>query len=365
MKKKIFSLFVIALVAVFLSGCSFSLFFNPLNNNESIYKEATTIDTTKTLDERVQQIAKDYVHAVVTVFVVDADDKEISFGSGVGIYEGGFIVTNYHVVSSVIGSSTYSLVVYYNESETGYKAQVLWSHANLDLAIIKSENPNLPFVNMSDRFVFPAENNALGALETVVAIGTPLDFSLQNSITLGYVSSASARIAYADGNIYENLIQHTAPINHGNSGGALFDSYGKLIGLNTLGNDDANSIFFSVPIYPAMLVIDDIVDAYEDNVAYTTPLLGITGLDRYQAQYSETDFDESGMLVTGTTAGGPSHLKLFANDIITSVKVGSKTHAVDIRNELLFALLTAQSGQTVTVGYKRGSSTGTVNIVLG
>lgn len=364
MKKKFFSLLILVLVVVMLSGCSFSLFFNPVDNN-SIYTEPITIDTTKTLDERVQQIAKDYVNAIVTVFVVDADNNEIAFGSGVGVYEGGYIVTNYHVVSSVIGSETYSLVVYYNESELGYEAEVLWSNVNLDLALIKSQDPNLPFVNMADRFIFPQENNELVALETVIAIGTPIDFSLQNSITLGYVSSASQRIAYSDGNIYENLIQHTAPINHGNSGGALFDSCGKLIGLNTLGNDEANSIFFSVPIYPVIAVIDDIVSAYESSSTYSTPALGINGVDRYQAQYSDSSFSESGMSVTGTTVGGASYLKLYAGDILKSITVGTTIYTIDVRNDLLYALLNAQSGQTVSVSYVRGSLNGSVNITLG
>lgn len=363
MKKKFFSLLILVLVVVMLTGCSFSLFFNPINNDVT-YPDAITIDTTKTLDERVQQIAKDYVNAVVTVFVVDEDNNEIAFGSGVGVYEGGYIATNYHVVSSVIGSEVYSLLVYYNESEVGYEAEILWSHPNLDLAIIKSENSSLPFVNMSDRIVFPEEDNELNALETVIAIGTPIDFSLQNSVTLGYVSSASQRVAYADGNVYENLIQHTAPINHGNSGGALFDSYGKLIGLNALGNDDANSIFFSVPIYPVILVIEDVVDAYEDDSTYSTPIMGFSGVDRYQAQYSENNFSESGMLVTATTVGGASHNKLFNGDIIKSVTVGTTVYEVDVRNDLLHALLNSASGQTITVSYKRGLLNGSVNITL-
>lgn len=364
MKKKYFSLIILVFVVFLLTGCSFNLFASPYST-ESIYTEATTIDTTKTLDERVQQIAKDYVSAVVTVFVVDGSDNEISFGSGVGIYEGGYIVTNYHVVSSVIGSSTYSLVVYYNDDATPYDAEVLWSHANLDLAIIKSENPNLPFVEMEDRSINPAEGNGLNALETVIAIGTPIDFSLQNSITLGYISSASARVAISDDNVYEDLIQHTAPINHGNSGGALFDSYGKLIGLNTLGNDDANSIFFSVPIYGAMLVIDDIASAYESNSTYTTPALGINGEDRYQADYLNHTFTQSGMKVTSVSVTSPAYLKLQVNDIITSITVGSTTYNIDLRNDLIFALLNSASGQTISVGYIRSGISGSVNVTLG
>lgn len=364
MKKRFFSLLMLVFVVFMLSGCSFSLFFNS-GNNESIYQNAITIDASKSLDERVQQIAKDYVSAIVTVFVVDANNNEVAFGSGVGVYEGGYIVTNYHVISQVVGSNSYSLAVYYNQSQTPHAAEVLWSHPNLDLALIKAEDPNLPFVNMADRFIFPQVGNALVALETVVAIGTPIDFSLQNTITLGYIASANHRIAYSDGNIYENLIQHTAPINHGNSGGALFDSYGKLIGLNTLGNDDANSIFFSVPIYPLMLILDDIVAAYEANETFVTPILGIKGLDRFQAEYSNVDFDEAGMKVTEVPADGPSHNKLVADDVIKSITIGSTVFQINIRNDLLYALLKAGSGQTVSVSYVRGNVSGSVNITLG
>lgn len=364
MKKKIVSLLLITMSVLFLAGCSLSI-FTPPTYPPTPYTQPITVNPQASVDERVQQIAKDFVEAVVTVFVVDNQGKQISFGSGVGVHQDGFIVTNYHVAAQAIENpNSYSLKVYYHQETEGYNAQVVWSHYNLDLAIIKSENGALPFVVMEDRFIASPQQNRLAALEPVVAIGTPLDFELQNTVTLGYVSSASHRKSFADGNVYENLIQHTAPINHGNSGGALFDANGKLIGLNTLGNDNANSIFFAVPIYPVMLVIDKVVAGYENNTPYTTPRLGINAVDKFQAEYMQgVTFNQSGMLVTGVPEG-PSSGKLQQNDIITALTIGGVKYDVEIRNDLIFALLHADSGQTITVTFKRNGTINTVNVIL-
>lgn len=366
MKKRIVSIMFAIFSMVLLSGCSLNFFWPDNNFAPTTYTQPTVIETQTSLDERLKQIGKNYVDAVVTVFVVNSENNEVSFGSGVGVYEGGYIATNYHVVSSVVEDEGFSLKVYYNEGEVGYNAEVLWSQANFDLAIIKSQNPNLPFVEMEDRFIDADAEDMLYALETVVAIGTPLDFSLQNTVTAGHISSATHRVSYADGNTYENLIQHTAPINHGNSGGALFDSYGKLVGLNTLGNDDANSIFFAVPIYPVILVLDKVVYAYENSGTYTTPRVGISAYDKHQASYdSSVSYNGNGMLVLSVVTTGPSFAKIFKDDILKSITVNGINYTINIRNDLLFALLKANSGDTITLTYQRLGITGTTNIVLG
>ena len=370
MKKKILSVVVVALMSMFLmTGCSFNFLnlFDNTNNygTSSIYTQPSVIETEASLEQRLKQIGQDYVDAVVTVFVVDINNNEVSFGSGVGVYEGGFIATNYHVIETVVEDSQYSLKVYYNEGEIAYDAEILWYQMNFDLAIIKSENPNLPFVEMQDRFIAANEEDMLYALETVVAIGTPLDFSLQNTVTVGNVASANGRVSYSNYNVYEDLIQHTSPINHGNSGGALFDSYGKLIGLNTLGNDDANSIFFAVSIYPIILVLDKVVYAYENSQTYKTPKIGISAYDMYQAMYDdEINFNEDGMLVLSVPIDGPSFGKLFVNDIIKAISVDGVNYTVDLRNDLLYALLKADSGDVVSVTYERNNTNHTVNITL-
>lgn len=357
MKKyfKIIAMFMfLAFSTVLLSSCSLLDFlFTP--SEGSTYTTPIETNATLTERERLIQIAETHVEAVVTVFVVEtATDTDIAFGSGVAVAENGYIVTNYHVVdSAILYPGQYVLEVYLNEETTPYSAEVLWSHTTLDMAIIKCEYENIPFVSMMDRTILANEEDELKALEAVIAIGTPIDFSLQNTITTGEVSSATERLSTSGSVLYENLIQHTAPINHGNSGGALFDSYGRLIGLNTLGHDDANSLFFAVPIYPITVILDRVIEAYDNNQTFSYGLMGVTAFDRYEAMYMESQtFDDSGMYVESVS--GASVGKLQVGDVITGITINSVDYQVDIRNDLIFALMQTSAGDTITIKYNRG-----------
>lgn len=358
-------LMVIMVCSVLFASCSF-LNFIPKPSAPSVYTTPIQTNPSLSKEERERLIAQTHVEAVVTIFVVEkSTDTEISFGSGVAIAKNGFIVTNYHVVQNVIvNSNVYKLEIYLNDNLTAYDGSVLWSNSTLDLAIVKCEYENIPFVPMKDRFIYPAENNALYALETVIAIGTPIDFSLQNTITKGEIASAKARLSTSGGNLYEHLIQHTSAINHGNSGGALFDTYGYLIGLNTLGHDDAHSIFFAVPIYPIMIIIDRVVDAYSHNKTFAYGVLGVTAYDRHQAQISGKNFDQTGVMVESVAPNGASFNKLQTGDIIKKIIVGDKTFEIDVRNNLIYALMHTDAGDMVTVEYQRGIFTNTAVITL-
>ncbi len=369
MKKK-FLILVSLLLGVFaFSGCS--------TTREAIifpdYVQAT--------DEygQAQLIAANAVESVVTVFIANTSDSIVSFGSGVAIASGGYIATNYHVVANVVETpGHYHVVVSHNNSEEKHDAEILWSSYILDLAIIKCQHGllecDLQPVLTEDRFVFPEDSDIdpLRSLEMVIAIGTPIDPSLQNSVTLGYISSSEGRFSTSGGLVYENLIQHISPINHGNSGGPLFDLQGNVIGLNTLGNDDANSLFFAVPIYPIKEIISRVV---ADN-NWRDGKLGISGVDKYQAyEYNHDtnlsndvpDFTEDGVLIIeDPDVTSPSFGKLDENDVIKGITVNEKYYEVSIRNNLLYPLLKANIGETVTIhfGDEGSSSISTVDITL-
>lgn len=363
MKKKFAFLSFLMCLSLIFTGCSW------LKNNQSLEFTSplqivkTQTDITETITPT--DIVNSNIEAVVTIFVTSSSGEQISFGSGVAVHSGGYIATNYHVISLAISSPFYSLEVYHNNSKVSHNAEILWSNINLDVAIIKCSCGDMPFVEMVDRFVYASQNNKLQPLEEVVAIGTPVDLSLQNTATFGYVSSSSGRISYADtGVVYETLIQHTAPINHGNSGGPLFDMTGKLIGLNTLGNDDANSLFFAVPIYPVIKVIDKVVLAYENNTNYAMPVLGVSAIDRYMAQNSGESFSSSGLLINDITNGTNAVGKLIKNDVIKGITINNIFYNIDVRNDLLFALLNANSKDVVSVKLTRGIIDKTIDISL-
>lgn len=322
----------------------------------------TQTDVAETLTPT--DIANSNMNAVVTIFVVSSSGEQISFGSGVAVHSGGYIATNYHVISLATSSNFYTLEVYHNNSTSPHGAKVLWSNINLDIAIIKCDCGDMPYVEMVDRFVYASQTNILQPLETVIAIGTPIDFTLQNTSTLGYISSSSGRISYADnGIVYETLIQHTAPINHGNSGGPLFDMAGKLIGLNTLGNDDANSLFFAVPIYPVIQIIDKIVSADQNNTTYSIPVLGVSAIDRYMAE-NNGDFSSSGLYVNSVTSGTNAVGYLREGDVINGITIDNVFYKIDVRNDLLYALLNSNSGDVVEVSFTRGILNRTVEFSL-
>lgn len=358
-KKLLFLSFAFLFCLITLTGCSIS--FDVGGGKTITNTEPLTVESGSTATE----IAEKYLDATVTVMVVDNSGNEISFGSGVAVYAGGYIATNYHVINTVVNSNYFSLEVYLNNQTTSYSAEVLWYNQNLDLAVIRCEYYNIPFVSMSDRWI--DTSNRLNILEQVITIGTPIDFGLQNSASIGYISSAEFRYATSDSNLYEDLIQHTAPISNGNSGGPLFDMNGNLIGLNTLGassnnsGQEANSIYFAVPIYPIMEIIEDIA-----NGTFNMPKIGISGYDKYEASYSGVQtFNENGFKVISVENTGSSYNKLSEGDVITKVTCeDGKVFNIEERNDLIYALLHSRSGDKVTVEYKRGNSTSSVEITL-
>ncbi len=358
MKKKFLSLLAIVFAMLMLGGCS-------LFSGDNLQREVLTVSEQ---EARIQTISETYVDAVVTIFTYQiASDNYTSLGSGVVIKDNGFIATNFHVISTVVydGLNNYELKVAFNDSAYDFPASIEWYNIALDLAIIKVDLFGLDFVPMKDRSITVTEEEHYYASEFVIAIGTPIDFSLQNTVTVGRISSKAHRITYVDGNVYEDLIQHTAPINHGNSGGGLFDLDGNLIALNTLGNDDANSLFFAVPIYPIIEVLDQVVSAYNSNTTHRAGLLGITAIDRYQvAQENDIDFEESGMLVLSVDEAGASFGKLFKDDIIKQVTINGNQTTIDIRNNFVFSLLKTTQGTSITLKVQRNSSLINITITL-
>ncbi len=362
MKKFFYLTFAFLFCFLTLTGCSIS--FDVGGGKTITNTEPLTVETGATPTE----IAEEYLDATVTVMVVDLQGNEISLGSGVAVYAGGYIATNYHVINTAINSNYYGLEVYLNGETTGYEAEILWYNQSLDMAIIRSEYYNIPFVEMADRWI--DTTNRLNILEQVITLGTPLDFSLQNSASLGYISSSEYRYATSETNLYEDLIQHSASISNGNSGGPLFDMNGYLIGLNTLGATGntssnqtvtANDIYFAVPIYPIMEIIEDVA-----NGTFKMPTLGVSGYDKFEASMSGSSVDlEDGFKVSNVQISGACNGKLQTGDIIKNVICeDGKSFQINERNDLIYALLHSRSGDEITVEYKRGNSLDTAIITL-
>lgn len=194
-------------------------------------------------------------------------------GSGVIISTYGYILTNNHVVNSSSSSSFYELgkankitVKLYND-DTEYEAKIIGTDEQTDLAVIKIEKDNLTAAELGD-------SDSVQVGEFCMALGNPL--GLGSTVTDGIVSAVNRTVTDEDGNSYK-AIQTNSAINSGNSGGALVNSKGQVIGINTLkvSGEGVEGVGFAIPI-------NSTKNIYEQLIEYNKvkrPYLGIGGIE--------------------------------------------------------------------------------------
>ncbi|WP_106460753.1 S1C family serine protease [Anaerococcus sp. Marseille-P3915] len=219
-------------------------------------------------------VVKKSIDSVVGINTVSKVTRQSFFGPQSGYVEGigsgsivskdGYIVTNSHVVSD---GDAKEINVLFNNGETA-PAELVWNDSSLDLAVIKvdSNNKNLKAIDIGD-------SDEIGVGDRVVAIGNPLGFQLQSTVTSGIISGLNRSVAFNTGVQMDGLMQTDAAINAGNSGGALLNSKGELIGINTAKAGNSDGIGFAIPINTVKPVIDTIRKKGKFDSVY----LGITG----------------------------------------------------------------------------------------
>ena len=194
-------------------------------------------------------------------------------GSGVIISTDGYILTNNHVVNSSSSSSFYELgkaskitVQLYND-DTEYEATIIGTDEQTDLAVIKIDKDGLTAAELGD-------SDSVQVGEFCMALGNPL--GLGSTVTDGIVSAVNRKVTDEDGNSY-TAIQTNAAINSGNSGGALVNSQGQVIGINTLkvSGDGVEGVGFAIPINSTKDIIDQLIEYNK----VKRPYLGIGGIE--------------------------------------------------------------------------------------
>ena len=195
-------------------------------------------------------------------------------GSGVIISEDGYILTNNHVVNSSSSSSSFyelgkasKITVKLYNDDTEYEAEIVGTDEQTDLAVIKINKDNLTTAELGD-------SDSVQVGEFCMAIGNPL--GLGSTVTDGIISAVNREVVDEEGNSY-TAIQTNAAINSGNSGGALVNSQGQVIGINTLkvSGDGVEGVGFAIPI-------NSTKDIYEQLIQYNKvkrPYLGIGGIE--------------------------------------------------------------------------------------
>lgn len=246
---------------------------NEINNESSSKSQSIAISSKDDLSMEAAVVQKS-IDSVVGVTTKTATTQSSWFGVQTGYTEGvgsgsivskdGYILTNSHVVSD--GKAEEINVLFHDGSTK--EAKLIWNDSTLDLAVIKVDGSDLPAIEFGD-----SDNVIVG--DRVVAIGNPLGLELQSTVTSGIISGLNRTVSFTTGASMDGLMQTDAAINSGNSGGALLNTQGQLIGINTAKAGNSDGIGFAIPANLAKIIVDEIAKNGEFNSVY----LGISGID--------------------------------------------------------------------------------------
>ena len=284
-----------------------------------------------------------------SVFVEDSEVK-LGLGSGVILSENGYILTNAHVVGD-----KYSNVFVTLENGRNYNANVVWMDSNIDLAIIKIIAYGLDVIKLGD-------SDSISVAEDVYAIGNPIGYEFQRTITKGIISGINRTIKIEnefENQYMEDLIQTDATINEGNSGGALINNKGELIGINTVKLSDADGIGFAVPIN----IVKPIIDKLLQDKVFEEAYLGLSGFDKEVIPYLNKEISiDSGIYVAKVNIDGP----LFKENILEG-DIILKIDDIDINkmNDLKKIIYSKKPGDKVKLLVKRNINQFELEVILG
>lgn len=270
-----------------------------------------------------------------------------SLGSGVAIAEGGYVLTNQHVISGQRG------ITLYFADKTTASAELIFSDSSIDLAILKSSK-DLPYLPTA-----PLSDVQIG--DDVLAVGTPLSLQFQHSFTKGIVSALNRTLEIQSLGGYttymQNLIQHDASINSGNSGGPLINSQGKVIGINSLKASDAEGIGFAIPIETATAVAERVIP----NANFEQVRLGVFGCDAELAKFkSQTDLDKGVFVLDVKNGSVMSTTGLRNGDVIVSINGENINNTLDFRK----AIYKLNHGEEVSILIYNAGETREINVLV-
>ena len=274
-------------------------------------------------------------------------------GSGIIISEDGYIVTNNHVISTESSSNYFQIteatglkVNLYGDSES-YEATVVGSDSYTDLAVIKIEKTGLTPAILGD-----SSNLQVG--EFVMAVGNPL--GMDYSVTSGIVSAMDREVT-VDGTTY-NAIQTDAAINEGNSGGALVNANGEVVGINTLklAGSGIEGIGFAIPISSTTSIINQLIEFQ----TVKRPYIGISGSAISAQDVRRYNLPE-GVYVEDVEEDSPAaKAGIVKSDIITKIE-GKEIKSVEELNKIKY---TYNIGDTVTLTVVRNNEETEVKVTL-
>jgi serine protease Do len=239
-----------------------------ISKSQTLEQAARPIDSENRAVLPIVEIAKTVGPAVVGISsksemqnIFGQTQEGKSTGSGIIISADGYIITNNHVID---GAKEITILI---NNGKEHKAKLVGQDARTDLAVLKIDVSGITHATLGN-----SANLQVG--ELAVAIGNPLGNELAGSVTVGVISALNRSITVDDRKL--TLIQTDAAINPGNSGGALINSYGEVIGINSvkMAASGVEGIGFAIPINEAKPIIDDLM---KNGYVKGRPVIGISG----------------------------------------------------------------------------------------
>ena len=240
-----------------------------------------------------------------SVFLMNAEN-DLGLGTGIIVSKKGYILTNEHV-----SGDRNCYVTMPNGNIT--KADVIWYDKNLDLSILKVNEKIESSANLGN-----SEDTKIG--EEVYAIGNPIGYEFQRTVTYGVISALNRTIKLEENNDYvymSNLIQTDATINPGNSGGPLINKQGQIIGINSVKITSADGIGFAIPIN----IVKPIIQKLDSTGKFEEAYLGIFTYDSAVIPYLNKSLNiKKGVYIEKIYEDGPAeNSELKDGDIITKI----------------------------------------------
>lgn len=334
-------------------------------------KISMTIKEKNEEDKTITQMLENVTNSVVgiskikdkgNIIFTENGVSEMGIGSGVIISEKGYILTNEHVS----GEKNSTCYVTMEDGKT-FNANVVWSDSSLDLSIIKINMKCINFVKLGD-------SDAIKVGESVYAIGNPIGFEFQKTVTSGIISALNRTILFKENTqndygsqkemnekeVYmSNLIQTDATINPGNSGGPLVNNNGEIIGINTVKITSAEGIGFAVPIN----VIKPIVEKLEKDGKFEEASIGIFAYDKNVIPYldSKINFNNGIYIAQISLDSVAFNSGLNIGDIITKID----NNPIDKMCDLRKYIYSKKIGDTVNLTILRNNRERNVEVKLG
>ncbi|HEX8562585.1 MAG TPA: Do family serine endopeptidase [Flavobacterium sp.] len=326
----------------------------PENYSRNVGFGPETVDFTEAADKAVHSVVhvKNVSYRTVTNPMLEffygyrggQQQEQIGTGSGVIISEDGYIVTNNHVIKDAS-----DLEITLNNNKV-YKAKLVGTDSKMDIALLKIDaDEKLPYSTF-------ANSDEVKVGEWVLAVGNP--YNLNSTVTAGIVSAKARNLG--NGGI-QSFIQTDAAVNPGNSGGALVNARGELIGINTMISSMTGSYVgysFAVPSNITRKIVEDILEF--GNVQ--RGILGIEGSELNSLASKELGIDETSGFYVGkvTKNSGAEKSGLEKGDIITKLDNTPIATYTDLAN----VINTKRPNDKVQVTFIRDGKTHTVPVTL-